>query len=173
MIETDGHQWVSYATDDAPARGEQDDEIALDETVRVGLVGLGRIGRGHAANLAGRIPGARLVRVVDAAEDVASENAAQLGDVEWSTGRACRDYVPDFVERFDDAYREEIEHFVHVVRSEAEPRPSEADADAATVLARAAERSHREERTVWLNRRDQGQRDFLPGGRLERRLEGR
>ena len=85
MIETNGHQRVSYATDDAPVLGEQDDEIALDETVRVGLVGLGRIGRCHAANLAGRIPGARLVRVVDAAEDVARENAARLGGVEWST----------------------------------------------------------------------------------------
>ena len=85
MIETNGHQRVSYATDDAPVLGEQDDEIALDETVRVGLVGLGRIGRCHAANLVGRIPGARLVRVVDAAEDVARENAARLGGVEWST----------------------------------------------------------------------------------------
>ena len=47
---------------DTPAIGEQDDEIAMDETVRVGLVGLGRIGRCHAANLAGRIPAARLVR---------------------------------------------------------------------------------------------------------------
>lgn len=163
MIETNGHQRVSYATDDAPVLGEQDDEIALDETVRVGLVGLGRIGRGHAANLAGRIPGARLVRVVNATEDVASENAAQLGDVEWSTGRACRDYVPDFVERFDDAYREEIEHFVHVVRSEAEPRPS---GDAATrVLARAGECSHREERTVRLNRETRdGEIFYKPAG---------
>jgi predicted dehydrogenase len=41
----------------------------MDETVRVGLVGLGRIGCVHAANLAGRTPGARLVRMVDADED--------------------------------------------------------------------------------------------------------
>ena len=84
-------------------------------------------------------------------------------------GRACRDYVPEFVERFADAYREEIEHLVHVVRSGAEARPSGA---AATVLARAAERSYREERTVRLNS-DQGRRDLLRGGRLERNLEGR
>jgi myo-inositol 2-dehydrogenase/D-chiro-inositol 1-dehydrogenase len=57
----------------------------MNETVRVGLVGLGRMGRFHAANLAGRIPGARLVRVADAAEDVARENAARLGGAEWST----------------------------------------------------------------------------------------
>jgi inositol 2-dehydrogenase len=57
----------------------------MDETVRVGLVGLGRMGSVHAANLAGRIPGARLVRIVDAAEDVACENAARLGGMGWST----------------------------------------------------------------------------------------
>jgi predicted dehydrogenase len=57
----------------------------MGETVRVGLVGLGRIGRFHAANLAGRIPGAELVRIVDGADDVARENAARLGGVEWST----------------------------------------------------------------------------------------
>ena len=67
-------------------------------------------------------------------------------------GRACRDHVSDFVERFADAYREEMEHFVRVVRGEAEPQPSGADAAAATFLARAAERSHREGRTVRLKR---------------------
>ena len=66
----------------APPRrpvAKQDDEIAMDEPVRLGLVGLGRMGRFHAANLAGRIPGARLVRVADAAEDVARENSVRLG----------------------------------------------------------------------------------------------
>jgi len=53
--------------------------------VRVGLVGLGRMGRFHAANLAGRVPGARLVRIVDAAEDVARETSGRLGGVKWST----------------------------------------------------------------------------------------
>ena len=42
-----------------------------------------------------------------------------------------------------------MEHFVRVVRGEAEPRPS-GTAAAATVLARGAERSHREGRTVRL-----------------------
>jgi myo-inositol 2-dehydrogenase/D-chiro-inositol 1-dehydrogenase len=67
-------------------------------------------------------------------------------------GRACQDYVSDFVERFADAYTAEMEHFVRVVRGEAEPQPSGSDAAAATVLARAAERSHQEGRTVRLNR---------------------
>ena len=361
MSGSNGRQQVSCATE-APADGEQDDEIAMYEPVRVGLVGLGRMGRFHAANLAGRIPGARLVRMADATEDLARENAVRLGGMAWSTryedlledpdveavvvasptllhaemaemaaaagkhvfcekpvslelertqqvteavreagikmqvgfhrrfdpdyraarekisaghigevylfrtslrdmrspgfdyikgsggffadvtvhdfdaarwligeitevtaagaalsdpgfeevgdidnaviilrfaggalgvidnsrvagygyecsseilghrgtlrignhrrvavetltpGRACRDYVSDFVERFADAYRAELEHFVRVVRGEAEPQPSGADAAAATVLARAAERSHREGRTVRLKR---------------------
>jgi inositol 2-dehydrogenase len=362
MIGSNGHRRASYATDDAPAPGEGEDRIAMGEAVRVGLVGLGRMGRFHAANLAGRIPGVRLVRVADASEAVARENAARLGGAEWSTryedlledpevegvviaspthlhaemveagaaagkhvfcekpisqdlertydvieavraagvklqvgfqrrfdpdyraakekisaghigevylfrttlrdvrspgfdyikesggffadvtvhdfdaarwlvgeitevtaagaalsdpgfeeigdidnavitlrfasgalgvmdnsrvagygyecsseilghrgtlridnhrrvaietltpGRACRDCVSDFVERFADAYRQEMEHFVRVVRGEAEPRPTGTDAAAAFVLARAAERSHREGRTVRLKR---------------------
>jgi myo-inositol 2-dehydrogenase / D-chiro-inositol 1-dehydrogenase len=357
MIESNRHQWATHARYNATDNG-----MANNETVRMGLVGLGRMGRFHAANLAGRIPGARLVRVADAAEDVARESAARLGGAEWSTryedlledpeveavvvasptplhaemaeaaaqagkhifcekpvslelertrevigavrsagvklqvgfhrrfdpdyraakerisaghigevylyrttlrdmrspgfdyikgaggffadvtvhdfdaarwlvgeitevtaagaalldpgfeeagdidnavitlrftsgalgvidnsrvagygyecsseilghrgtlridnprrvavetltpGRACRDYVSDFVERFADAYREEMEHFVRAVRGEAEPQPNGTDAAAATVLARAAERSHRERRTVRLDR---------------------
>lgn len=362
MTVSNGHHGTSYATDDAPAVTEWGDETVMDETVRVGLVGLGRMGRVHAENLAGRIPDARLVRMVDAEEDVARENAAPLGGVEWSTryedlledpeieaivvasptplhadmaeaaaaagkhvfcekpvslelertrqvtevvrevgvkmqvgfhrrfdpdyraaqekisaghigevylfrtslrdmrspgfdyirdsggffadvtvhdldaarwlvgeisevtavgaalsdpgfeeaddidnavitlrfangalgvidnsrvagygyecsseilghrgtlridnhrrvavetltpGRSCRDYVSDFIERFSDAYREEMEHFVRVVRGNAEPRPDGADAAAATVLARATDRSYQEGRTVRLER---------------------
>ena len=60
--------------------------------------------------------------------------------------------VSDFLERFADAYRGEMDHFVRVVRGEAESQPSGADAAAATVLAQAAERSHREGRTARLKR---------------------
>ena len=67
-------------------------------------------------------------------------------------GRSCRDYVSNFVERFFDAYREEMEHFARAVRGEVEPGPGGADAAAATVLARAAERSYREGTTVRLKR---------------------
>lgn len=361
MIRSNGQHGISYATDDAPAVREQGDEILRDEIVHVGLVGLGRIGCVHAANLAGRIPGARLIRVVDADED-AARDVVPPGGVEWSTryedlledpeieaivvasptplhaemaeaaaaagkhvfcekpvsldlertqqaaesvreagvmmqvgfhrrfdpdyraahqkisaghigevylfrtslrdmrppnfdyiedsggffadvtvhdfdaacwligevsevtavgaalsdpafeeaddidnavitlrfangalgvidnsrvagygyecsseilghrgtlrvgnhrrvsvetlipGRSCRDYVSDFVERFSDAYREELEHFVRAVRGEAEPGPDGADAAAATVLAWAADRSYRKGRTVRLKR---------------------
>jgi myo-inositol 2-dehydrogenase/D-chiro-inositol 1-dehydrogenase len=62
--------------------------MAVDERVGVGLVGLGRMGRFHAADLAGRIPLAKLVRIVDANENVVRENSEQLGGVEWSTSYA-------------------------------------------------------------------------------------
>ena len=52
--------------------------------VRVGLVGLGRMGRFHAENLAGRVPAAALVRVVDEDEDRARQMGDSLG-VEWSS----------------------------------------------------------------------------------------
>jgi inositol 2-dehydrogenase len=64
--------------------------------------------------------------------------------------RVCQDYVTDFVERFADAYREEMEHFVQAVRVGEDPGVSGADAAAAFVLAQAAERSYREGRTVRL-----------------------
>jgi len=73
--------------------------MAVGERVRVGLVGLGRMGRFHAANLAGRIPQANLVRIVDANEKVARENAERLGGVEWST---------DYADLLDDSEIEAV-----------------------------------------------------------------
>jgi inositol 2-dehydrogenase len=64
--------------------------------------------------------------------------------------RVCQDYVSDFVERFADAYRDEMEHFVRAVRGEGEPAVGGADAAAAFVLSRAADRSYREGRTIGL-----------------------
>ncbi|MDQ3784643.1 MAG: inositol 2-dehydrogenase [Actinomycetota bacterium] len=51
--------------------------------VSVGVVGLGRLGRFHAQNLAGRVPRAKLAMVVDAIEDSARSWGTELG-VEWS-----------------------------------------------------------------------------------------
>jgi predicted dehydrogenase len=53
-------------------------------TARLVVVGLGRIGLLHAANLAGRVPGASLVGVVDALEPVARAVGERHG-VRWST----------------------------------------------------------------------------------------
>lgn len=53
-------------------------------SVRLGLVGLGRMGRFHAENLAGRIPLAKLVRVVDANEDAALSFSEEVGGIDWS-----------------------------------------------------------------------------------------
>jgi myo-inositol 2-dehydrogenase/D-chiro-inositol 1-dehydrogenase len=64
--------------------------------------------------------------------------------------RMCQDYVSNFVERFADAYREEMEHFVRAVRGGKEPGVGGADAAAAFVISEAAERSYQEGRTVRL-----------------------
>ena len=61
-----------------------------------------------------------------------------------------QDYVSDFIERFADAYAAGLESFVRAVRDDREPEVSGADAAAAFVLAKAAERSHREGRTIRL-----------------------
>ena len=50
--------------------------------VRIGLAGLGRMGRIHAANLAGRCPSAQLACVFDADTDVARQVGEQY-DVPW------------------------------------------------------------------------------------------
>ena len=63
---------------------------------------------------------------------------------------AHQDYVSDFVERFADAYAAGLESFARAVREDRDPEVSGADAAAAFVLAKAAERSHREGRTVRL-----------------------
>src|SRR5687768_6910315 len=81
---SNGRQLDACATG-VPAVGVPGDEMAMFEPVSVGLVGLGRMGRFHAANLAGRIAGARLVRMADATEDLARENAVRLGGMAWST----------------------------------------------------------------------------------------
>jgi len=53
----------------------------------VGVIGVGLIGAYHAANLARRVPGARLVALADPMSDLAEQTAARLGCGFWS-----RDY---------------------------------------------------------------------------------
>lgn len=49
----------------------------MSATIRVGVIGVGRIGKLHAENLASRIPGAQLVAVADVVPEAARENAAR------------------------------------------------------------------------------------------------
>ncbi|OZM77946.1 Gfo/Idh/MocA family oxidoreductase [Pseudonocardia sp. MH-G8] len=58
-----------------------------DGRVRIAVAGLGRIGALHAENLAGRVPHAQLVRVIDVDEDRARAMGERLG-VAWSTDTA-------------------------------------------------------------------------------------
>lgn len=56
-----------------------------DRRVRVGLVGLGRLGCFHASNLMNHVASAELVRIVDADDEVARKVSEQMGGVDWST----------------------------------------------------------------------------------------
>src|SRR2546421_1144726 len=58
--------------------------IGMLRRVGLGVAGLGRIGLMHAENLAGPVPSASLVRVVDADEARARTTGEQLS-VDWST----------------------------------------------------------------------------------------
>jgi myo-inositol 2-dehydrogenase / D-chiro-inositol 1-dehydrogenase len=51
---------------------------AVLDPVRVGVIGVGRIGTSHATLLRGQVPGARLVAVADVRPEDASARAAQL-----------------------------------------------------------------------------------------------
>jgi inositol 2-dehydrogenase len=57
---------------------------AARRRLRVGLVGLGRLGRVYARDLATRIPETRLVAVADPAADLAAEVAAEYEVPRWS-----------------------------------------------------------------------------------------
>jgi myo-inositol 2-dehydrogenase/D-chiro-inositol 1-dehydrogenase len=56
----------------------------MHRQLRTALVGLGRMGRIHAGNLAGRCPSAQLACVVDASPEAARRVAEELG-VRWTT----------------------------------------------------------------------------------------
>lgn len=71
---------------------EQHRESRRRRPVGLGVAGLGRMGLHHAENLAGRLPSAELVRVVDADETLARSAGERLG-VAWST--AYHDLVGD------------------------------------------------------------------------------
>ena len=67
-----------------PTTQHDGDQPGSRRRVRLGLVGLGRIGRMHAANLAGRVPSIELARVVDLDESLARSTGERFG-VGWST----------------------------------------------------------------------------------------
>jgi scyllo-inositol 2-dehydrogenase (NAD+) len=67
--------------------------VSARRRLRVGLIGLGRLGRVYARDLATRIPETRLVAVADPAGDVAAEVAAEF-DVPRSS-REAQDVIDD------------------------------------------------------------------------------
>ena len=55
------------------------------EEIGIALVGCGRAGMVHARNFTGRVPGARLVSLIDPVRDMASSAASELGIADFST----------------------------------------------------------------------------------------
>ncbi|MFD1676276.1 inositol 2-dehydrogenase [Alicyclobacillus fodiniaquatilis] len=55
------------------------------DAVRCAVFGLGRLGHQHAINLATRVPGAKLVAVLDSVPELAEKTARELGVQRWST----------------------------------------------------------------------------------------
>ncbi|HYY44526.1 MAG TPA: Gfo/Idh/MocA family oxidoreductase [Actinomycetota bacterium] len=56
----------------------------MTQRTRIGVAGLGRMGRHHAGNISGHCPSAELVRVFDVDEALAKQTAADLG-TDWTT----------------------------------------------------------------------------------------
>jgi myo-inositol 2-dehydrogenase/D-chiro-inositol 1-dehydrogenase len=61
--------------------------MANTKTIRIGVIGAGRIGKIHAENLATRIPGVEVAAIADVNRTAAEETAARL-----HIAKACADY---------------------------------------------------------------------------------
>ena len=87
-------------------------------------------------------------------EVVGSKATVRIGDhrrvhTEWLTrGGVQLDWVTDFVERYPQAYRLELEHFAAAIRNDTPPLVGGADGVAALALAEACQRSLEEGRPV-------------------------
>ncbi len=58
--------------------------IEMAEVIRCAVLGLGRLGYWHAENLASKVKGAKLVKVIDPLEGRAEQVANELGAEKWS-----------------------------------------------------------------------------------------
>ena len=128
--------------------------------LRVGIAGLGRMGRRHAENLARRVPNAELVAACDPGADELGWAERQLGVAHCYADYAAMLAQPDleavsadkpehfFLERYRAAYAAEMGHFFEVLAGRAMPRTSIDDGVKALALAEAATTSWREKRIV-------------------------
>ncbi len=87
-------------------------------------------------------------------EVVGSKATVRIGDhrrlhTEWLTkGGLQVDWVSDFIERYPQAYRLELEHFVAAIRDDTPPLVTGSDGVAALLLAEACRHSYEEGRPV-------------------------
>ena len=135
--------------------------------LRIGVIGVGRIGRMHAGLIAHQVPGAALGAVFDSHEPLARDVAAELGvpaagavqdlsenprthsgTVVTAEGERRPPNSYFFLERYLPSYVREWEAFVDAVRRGEDPPVSTTDARAPLVIGLAAGRSLREGRSV-------------------------
>jgi predicted dehydrogenase len=135
-------------------------------SIGVAVIGAGMAGRAHASGYrsAPTVFGGALGVIDDSraagygyecSTEVMGRNATvridhpQYRNYEWRTpGSASHGLPRDFEERFPEAYIAELESFARCVRDGEPPRVTAHDALAAFDLARAAEESWRQGRTV-------------------------
>jgi inositol 2-dehydrogenase len=101
-------------------------------------------------------------------EVVGSKATVRVGNhrrlhTEWLTAGGLQvDWVSDFIERYPQAYRLELEHFAASIRDDVPPLVTGADGVAALVLAEACRRSLEEGRAIRLEPPGTAQR-IVPG----------
>lgn len=113
---------------------------------------------GYAFDFSAELVGSRCTARVDAGHEA---------QVQWlRAGQVARELPRDFTDRFQDAYRAELQAFINSIARLEAPVPGTADAIRAALLADAAIRSIAERRTIALPAPEPG--DAAPiAGRVE------
>lgn len=87
------------------------------DKVKIGIIGLGRMGSIYADCLARRTAGAELVAVADIRPELAEKTARTYGLPRWYSD--FREMLE--IERFGHAYQAQIQHFVDCLQEGCEP----------------------------------------------------
>jgi predicted dehydrogenase len=139
-------------------------------SIRMGLIGAGRMGKVFAHTLAFTVAEADLIAVADSNPETSAEVAARYGikhhysdyhdllqrdDIDavvvMTSQGVTHDTVPYFMERFGEAYANEIRDFVACLLEDRQPSIGGLDARKSTAIGIAATRSLDEDRPVHLS----------------------